>query len=254
MPRTPYDTLAGVYEWLVPDALLTPAGSADAFADTVDGLEPGARILDCACGTGQLAVGLALRGYEVTAADASAGMTSRAAALAAEHGARLEIATCAWDALPEQGWNAFDAVLCVGNSLTHAPGREARRRALRAMAGVLGPGGRLAVTSRNWERLRDERPSLDVGEHVVERPGGSGLVVRAWTFAEDWDMPHGLETAVVLLDETGRARTRSERLAFWPFAHEALEDDLRAAGLDPHASTWTPAAERYLVLARRPAG
>jgi hypothetical protein len=122
------------------------------------------------------------------------------------------------------------------------------------MAGVLRPGGRLAITSRNWEKLRDERPSLDVGEHLVERRGGSGLVIRAWTFAEDWDAPHGLETAVVLLDETGGARTRSERLAFWPFAHEALDDDLRAAGLEPHASTWTPEAERYLVLARRPAG
>ncbi len=253
MTRVPYDTLAGVYEWLVPDALLTPEGSAAAFADTVQGLEPGARILDCACGTGQLAVGLALRGYAVTAADASAGMTSRAGALAAEHGARLEIATCAWDALPEQDWDAFDAVLCVGNSLTHAPGRPARRRALAAMAGVLAASGHLTVTSRNWELVRRDRPGLEVGDRLVERRGGSALVVRSWTIPEDWESPHGLETAVVVLDETGGARTRSERLPFWPFPHEALDEDLRACGLQPERSTWAPEAERDLVVARRDA-
>jgi predicted RNA methylase len=62
-----YDTLAAVYEFLVPDAVLTPQGSADAFAAYV---APSARVLDCACGTGTLAVGLALRGcgrYLVTA-------------------------------------------------------------------------------------------------------------------------------------------------------------------------------------------
>src|SRR3954469_21569086 len=41
-----YDTLAEVYEWLVPDALLTPEGSVAALAAVVDTLAPGARILD----------------------------------------------------------------------------------------------------------------------------------------------------------------------------------------------------------------
>jgi 2-polyprenyl-3-methyl-5-hydroxy-6-metoxy-1,4-benzoquinol methylase len=73
-----YDALAGVYEWLVPEALLTPQGSAAAFADVVDMLPAGARVLDCAAGIGQLAVGLALRGFEVVASDASRAMVERA--------------------------------------------------------------------------------------------------------------------------------------------------------------------------------
>ena len=56
-----YDTIADVYEYLVPDALLSPRGRADAFAEHV---APGARALDCSCGTGTLAVGLALRGHD----------------------------------------------------------------------------------------------------------------------------------------------------------------------------------------------
>ena len=73
----PYAVRADVYEWLVPDALLTPERSARAFDAVVDGLPVGSRALDCACGTGQLAVGLALAGFDVTASDVSDAMVRR---------------------------------------------------------------------------------------------------------------------------------------------------------------------------------
>jgi hypothetical protein len=56
-----YDTLAEVYDWLVPETLLEPEASAAAFETVIDRLPDGARVLDCAAGTGTLAVGLALR-------------------------------------------------------------------------------------------------------------------------------------------------------------------------------------------------
>lgn len=58
--------------------------------------------------------------------------------------------------------------------------------------------------------------------------------------------------AVTLIDDAGRATTHGERLTYWPFTHEALHDDLRTAGLAPVASTYDPAAGRYLVTARLP--
>ena len=248
----PYGTLAAVYEWLTPDALLEPEGAVAAFADVVGDLPAGARVLDCAAGTGQLAVGLALRGLDVTATDASAAMIGRTRALAERHGTALRTAACAWEDLPGQGWDTtFDAVLCVGNSLAHAPGRAARRAALAAMAGVLKPGGLLAVTSRNWEQVRQERPGLEVADRLVERQGRRGLVIYAWAIPDAWDDPHDVEVAVTLIDAAGRAATHGERLTFWPFTHEALDDDLRAAGLAPAAGTYDPAAGRYLVTARR---
>ena len=126
-----YDTLADVYDFLVPEALLEPEGSAAAFAPVIADLPAGARVLDCACGTGTLAVGLALRGFDVTASDASEAMVARTRALAAEHGVDVEASTRRWEDLDG---GPFDAVFCVGNSITHA--RE-RRPALTAMRGVL---------------------------------------------------------------------------------------------------------------------
>jgi len=252
MPAEAYDTLAGVYEFLVPEPLLSPQGSAEAFAPFLDSLPPGARVLDCAAGTGLLAVGLALRGLEVVASDASPEMVARTRALAARHGAALSAAACRWQDLDEQGWEPFDAVLCVGNSITHAEGRTARRVALGVMAGLVRPGGLLVLTSRNWERVRAAGPGVEVAEELTVRDGARGLVIHNWELAEDWDAPHHLDVAVALIGEDGRVTTHTERLRFWPFRREALEEDLRASGLEPETSTYAPDVDRYLVTARRP--
>jgi SAM-dependent methyltransferase len=80
-----YAALPEVYEWLMPDTKLSPAGSVAEFADVVQPLPPNARVLDCSCGTGQLAVGLAGLGLDVVASDASSGMVRRTRELAEEH-------------------------------------------------------------------------------------------------------------------------------------------------------------------------
>ena len=95
MPADDYNTLATVYDWIVPEALTTPAGSSRCSCPTSRACAPGARVLDCAAGTGPLAVGLAQRGFDVTATDASAGMVDRTRALAAADGVRPRRAQCA---------------------------------------------------------------------------------------------------------------------------------------------------------------
>jgi SAM-dependent methyltransferase len=240
---TPYDDLAAVYDWLVPDGMETPEGAAAAFADA---LPPSGRVLDCAAGTGLLAVGLAQRGYEVVATDASPGMVERAAALAEERGVDVATDVRRWEELG--GIGEFDAVLCVGNSIVHAPGRAARFAAFAGMAGALRPGGTLLVTSRNWEAHREMTGGLHVEDQVVERPGGRAVVIRGWG-TPVWDEPVRLDVAVAVLEDSGRVRTVAERLEVWPFRHQDLEEDLVAAGLDPAGSTWAPDVPRYLVTA-----
>lgn len=250
-----YETLASVYEWLVLDELLEPEGAAAAFGDIAGELPPGARVLDCAAGTGELAVGLALRGRDVTASDASAAMIQRTRALAAQRGAALRTATCTWAELAGQGWaEPFDAVFCVGNSLAHAEGRDGRRAALSAMASQLRPGGVLVLASRNWERVRATRTGLEVGDRLVERGGRRALVVYAWTIPERWEERHRVEIAVALIGDSGEVEAHRERLDLWAFSAADLDGDLRAAGLEPGAGTYSPDAERYLVTARRARG
>ena len=253
MAEVPYDTLADVYDWLVPAELLTPQGSAAAFAAHV---EPGARVLDCACGTGVLAVGLALRGHEVVATDASTAMVARTARLAAEHGARVDSSVRTWEALAGRGWDgAFDVVLCVGNALVHAAGRDGRRAALAGMAAVLRDGGLLVLTSRAWDQVRAGGSRLEVGERLVERDGRPGLPICTWTIPARWDEPHAFEVAVALIGDDGAVTACGERFEFWPYTEDELREDLRCVGLQPspQAVPEEDRAPRYLLTARRPA-
>jgi SAM-dependent methyltransferase len=243
-----YGTLADVYDWLVTPELLTPEGSAAALDGLVE-LAPGARVLDCAAGTGTLAVGLALRGFDVVATDASEAMIARTRALAARHSVDLDARVCAWEDLG--GPPSFDAVFCVGNSIPHAEGQAGRRRAFAAMAGVLRPGGLFVVTSRNWELERAQGSRVNVSEELVERDGRRALVVQSWTIADGWDEMHTMEVVVALIGDDGAVTPHGERLRVWPFRHETLDEDLRAAGLEPASSTYDPDEGRYLVTARR---
>src|SRR5690242_20589618 len=115
-----YDQLAAVYEALTPPALHTPEGNVAAFDGLLD-LPPGARVLDCACGTGWLAVGLALRGYDVDASDLSPAMVERTRRLAEERAVEVNVRECAWEDLDPGP--RYAAVFCIGNSLAHARDR-----------------------------------------------------------------------------------------------------------------------------------
>jgi SAM-dependent methyltransferase len=228
-----YASLAEVYEFLVPEPLLSPEGSAAAFEAVLAELPAGARVLDCACGTGTLAVGLALRGYEVDASDASPEMIVRTRVLAHARGARVRAEAARWDVL---AGGPYEAVFCVGNSLTHAAGREGRRAALGGMRGVLRDGGLLALTSRNWERPQA------AGEEWVERDGRRARVWREWRPGDPSIL--AIEIAV---DGGG---TYAEELEYWPFTHDDLLADLDAAGFVPVADTWTPEGGAYVVTSR----
>jgi SAM-dependent methyltransferase len=247
-----YGALADVYEWLIPDPKLTPAGSVAAFADLVQSLPRKARVLDCSCGTGQLAVGLAGIGLDVVASDASAGMVRRTQQLAAEHGVRLRTLESPWNELLDHlAPLTFDLVLCVGNSLAHAEGTSGRLSALAAMARVLKPGGRLVLTSRTWELVRGGGTRLDVHDRVIRRRDRDGVLIYHWQIEDHWDDEHHLEVAVALIESDGSVRTYSERLSMWPYRYEALVAELCASGFTIESSTFAADTEGYTVVGRR---
>jgi S-adenosylmethionine-dependent methyltransferase len=127
---------------------------------------PPARLVDAGGGTGQLAVALARRGYQVTVVDTSAAMLAtcaqRAAGEGAEVGARL--ATVQGDAvdLPDLlGKESQQAAVCH-DLLTLVDDPAAL---LGALAGVLDAGGVLSLgfANRDWLALRAGRR----GEHAA---------------------------------------------------------------------------------------
>jgi SAM-dependent methyltransferase len=250
IPVAGYGALSEAYEWLIRDDLLTPAGAAARFDGLVTSLPPTARVLDCACGTGQLAVGLAGLGLDVVATDASLGMVRRTEELAAEHDVSLQAHQVSWEELSDHlDAASFDAVFCVGNSLGHAEGAAGRQAALAAMARLLRPGGRLVLTSRKWEAVRARGSRMDVRDRLVRRNGRDAVVIYYTQIAHDWEQEHHWEIAVAQVETDGSVRTCSERLSFWPFRYEELVAQLQSVGLTVETTTFEPDDAGYLLVA-----
>lgn len=248
-----YEALSEVYEWLIGDDKLTPAQAAEVYYSAVVGALPtNARVLDCACGTGQLAVGLAGLGLDVVAADASERMVQRTEKLATEQGVSLRALPASWDELPVRLEDStFDVVFCVGNSLGHAEGTAGRLSALQAMSRLLNPGGRLVLTSRNWELVRSAGSRVDVRDRLIRRNDRDAVVSYHWQIEQDWEQEHLLEIVVAQIEPDGTVRACSERLAIWPYRHEDLVAQLRSVGLEVESTTFDPQSDGYTVVASR---
>ncbi len=247
---TGYGALPGVYEWLIPDEKLTPSGAVEAWGDLVGSLPTNARVLDCACGTGQLAVGLSGLGLDVVASDASRGMVRRTEELADQFGVSLQTFEVTWDELPDHlDASTFDAVFCVGNSLGHAEGASGRLSALAAMSRLLNPGGRLVLASRAWERVRDAGSRIDVWDRLIRRNGRDAVVMYDWQIEPSWEQEHHLQIVVAQVEPDGSVLACSERLSFWPFRHEELMAQLQSIGLQVETTTFDPDGGGYRVVA-----
>jgi len=114
------------------------------------------RVLDAACGTGQHAIALARRGYQVVGADLSAAMIEQARRNAAAAGVQVGLAVAGFGGLAALG-ETFDGVLCLGNSLPHLLTERALAEALSDFAAALHPGGLVVIQNRNFDRVWRQR-------------------------------------------------------------------------------------------------
>lgn len=119
------------------------------FADALEPLvSPPADVLDYGCGSGDIAVALAARGYRVDAGDTSPKMIDSARALHAGTGVHFAViapAAPGTDVDLPLGDKKYDAIVCssVLEYLNDLPG------SLRLLVGSLRPGGWLLATVPN---------------------------------------------------------------------------------------------------------
>ena len=126
-----YDALAADYDWLFDDDTLAHGAAINhpATARLLERTPHASLVLDAACGTGVNAAALARRGYRVWAADGSSAMAAVAAARFRSEHLDIPVVRSLWADLPAVVGGRFDVVLCIGNSLVHAAGRDEIGRA-----------------------------------------------------------------------------------------------------------------------------
>ena len=154
-----YDGLASDYHLIYADrweqSLRHQGGALDAL---IRSSLPEARdVLDCACGIGTQAIGLALLGYRVTGTDISERSLQRARDTAAQLGTPLTVLPADFRDLRGVP-GEFDVVTACDNAIAHLLDQADVDLALKQMYRKLRPGGLLAISVRDYDRALKDRP------------------------------------------------------------------------------------------------
>jgi glycine/sarcosine N-methyltransferase len=228
--RAFYDELAGDYHLLFADwpaSMRRQAAALDRLIGDALGEGPHT-ILDCACGIGTQAIGLALLGHQVHATDLSPLAVARAKQEAEAVGARLTFGVADLRALARHVSGEFDVVLACDNALPHLLTDDDLDLATANMASKLRSGGLLLAGTRDYDRLLRERPRSE-GPRVFDDPAGRRIAFQVWDWAEDGQ---GYELHQFIVRQDGeRWHTRHVATAYRALLRAELEAALRSAGL-----------------------
>jgi len=141
----------------------------------------GARsVLDCSCGIGTQAIGLARRGYRVVGTDISKRAIERARREARRLGTEASFAFADFRDLSRID-GEFDVVISCDNAVPHLLDADDVPKALGQMRGKLRPGGLLVITMRDFDAALMEKPPTTL-PIIVAGPPRRVLVRLA-----DWD-------------------------------------------------------------------
>ena len=208
-------------------------------------------VLDCSCGIGTQAIGLAREGFRVTGTDISEVSIVRARAEAARLDADVEFGVADFRDLRGVS-GPFDVVLSADNALPHLLDDAGLVQALSVMRSCLRPGGLLIVTMRDYDAALAERAPTALPLLVAGPP--RTVIVRL----HDWDAPTSALYTVRFLITTENAKgewsTKEHSARYRAITRQAFTDLLLRAGLtDPQWRTG-PEAEFHqpVVLATAP--
>lgn len=177
-----YDELADDYhlvyggDW---EAALERQGAA--LATLIRELLPdAASVLDCSCGIGTQALGLARLGYRVVGSDISAGAIERARREAGRLGVEASFLVADFRDLSGVA-GEFDVVISCDNAIPHLLDEGDLATALRQMHAKTRAGGLLVVTMRDFDRALADRPPI---APPIALPGSPRRVLVR---LHDWD-------------------------------------------------------------------
>jgi SAM-dependent methyltransferase len=214
-----YDALAGQYHLMFEDWRASTARQAAALQRMLEsrcGPAHSVRVLDCACGIGTQALGLAKLGFQVVGSDISAAGIRRAGEEAVAAGLELSLYVADMrrlEAVPEAG---FDSVICMDNVLPHLTSDEDVRQAAAQIRSKLRPRGTLFASIRDYDRLVVERPAVQ-GPAIYSDAGKRRIVFQLWDWLDErrymfhlyitretedgWHVHHGASTYRAMLRE-----------------------------------------------------
>ncbi len=188
------------------------------------------RLLDCSCGIGTQAIGLALLGHRVHATDLSSVSIDCARAEAERLGAEMSFGVADYRRLEEDVTDTFDIVLSCDNSIAHCLTDADLGAALGSMKSRLRPDGLLLLSVRDYDALVSEQRRFN-NQHVQDRSDGRRIVFQLW----DWDADGRRYTVhqFLMRNRDGSYKVDHFETKLRALLRDELIVGLRNAGYDP---------------------
>jgi 2-polyprenyl-3-methyl-5-hydroxy-6-metoxy-1,4-benzoquinol methylase len=127
-------------------------------------------VVDFGCGTGNIAIGLALEGYDVTGVDYSTDMLKIAQAKAKE--IKSDVKFVCGDIIRVNLKRSYDVLLCTGNTIALICNKKDIKRLLDNCKRHLAPGGHIIFQQLNYDRM------LKNGSGTFAVESGSDGIIR----------------------------------------------------------------------------
>lgn len=196
--QTFYDSMASHYDKLFLDWQAATREQAvildKIFRD--NGFDRSARILDCACGIGTQAIGLAALGYSVTASDISEGELDQARERAMGNQVKIPFVRADFCALEERFPEQFDGIIAMDNALPHMLTHEALDTAIGSITDRLAPGGIFVASIRDYDALLLDKPPYSP-PYIHRTETGQRVSFQTW----QWEGECYRLTQYILEDE-----------------------------------------------------
>ncbi len=141
-------------------------------------------VLDCSCGIGTQAIGLALQGHKVHATDLSPVSVDCARQESTEFGVAMTFGVADFRKLSETMSVTVEVVISCDNSFAHCLHDDDLTAALASIKTILKPGGLLLVSLRDYDALIAEKPIFN-SERVQDKPDGRRIAFQVWDWASD---------------------------------------------------------------------
>ena len=139
-------------------------------------------VLDCSCGIGTQAIGLALRGYQVHASDISPKAVERAKKEAQALDASLTLSVADFRYLDQHIAGTYTVVLSCDNALPHLLTDNELLLATKSMKTKLQKDGLLVLSIRDYDQLIKEKPRAEL-PRVFDTTEGRRITFQVW----DWN-------------------------------------------------------------------
>jgi glycine/sarcosine N-methyltransferase len=181
-----YNDFAGDYHLLFEDWEASMTRQAAAIASILERecAAAGTTVLDCACGIGTQALGLARLGFCITGADVSAGAVQRARSEAAARKLSIPFYVADMRNLDEVPAAGFDAVICLDNALPHLLSEADLTQAAAQIRAKMRIGGTFVASVRDYDEILPQRPIVQ-GPAFYSDKGKRRIVFQVWDWQDE---------------------------------------------------------------------